>query len=101
MLHEECPCGKWMGCGHQLSSDAASIQDFRSVLNLDEKLYWKGFRENLLRNVNLPVSSGNYECLHGGHLPVCQQESIYPYSTHARIGDVPAVHMRSYHDLDS
>jgi len=63
----------------------------QSFTKLIRKLYWKGFLENLLRNVNLPVSSGNYECLRGDHLPFCQQEPSYPYSTHARIGDVPAV----------
>ena len=90
-----------MGSGQELSSDAASTQDARYLLNLYEKLYWKDFRENLLRNVNLPVSSGNYECLHGDHLPFSQHETSYHYSTHARIGDVPAVHMCSYHGLDS
>jgi hypothetical protein len=57
----------------------------QSFTKLTRKLYWKRFLGNLLRNVNLPVSSGNYECLSGDHLPFCQQELSYPCSTHARI----------------
>jgi hypothetical protein len=57
------------------------------------------FPKELIMKRQFASKFGELECLHGDNLSFCHQAHSYPYSTHARSGEVPAVHMRSYQYL--